>query len=216
MQNIRNRFCIPSVIMLLFFIVQTTEARQNVQFSFFPGYHVVNSDQASGDSRVGQTNWIFGGNAAFQKTLKNIPLEVVIGYSEGKSTIFETSFTIDFTENYSVDLRYRTVPVEVLWVNNITDRFRLLTGINLAAQHRSLIYYDLDIDDDRLLSFGFGLSGRASLAVREFDDGNGRVFVTLSARWTEFLFHDSNDRHTDDFTYRHVLISPQLGFVYRF
>lgn len=46
--------------------------------------------------------------------------------------------------------------------------------------------------------------------------GNGHTFVNLAVRWTEFIYHDAKNRNLDDFTLRHVSISPQLEVSYSF
>jgi len=200
-----------SLILLLLF-AHDLKAQKAVQISLFPGFTIINSDDFSGVSGTSQTNRAYGGNVAVNSSFNEIPLELSAGYLQGKSRIIEqNNFQL-----YSVDLRYRTLPVEILMPLFTPDRIKVLTGLNIVGQQRTLIYtnssyYHPDIQNDRLLSFGIGLSGKASLILSEINDGNGFIFLNISARWTEFLVHNSRGRDTSDFKYRHFVISPQLG-----
>ncbi|MCH8569530.1 MAG: hypothetical protein LAT67_14755 [Balneolales bacterium] len=62
---------------------------------------------------------------------------------------------------------------------------------------------------------GIGLSGKIHFVLNSFSSGNGKVFLNLSARWTEFLFHDEKNRNLDDFTLRHITLIPQSSVAYR-
>lgn len=209
---------LPLLLATLLFVNLTTPETSNAQdrfdFTVFPGYHVVNSDKISTDADVSQTDWLFGGSLGTRFRINNIPLEYSIGFSYGNSTILERRNTIDLESSYTVDLRYRTLPQEIFWINSVSDRIELLTGINLTAQDRTLNYSDFNLQDDRLFSMGIGLSGKLHLVVNSFNSGNGMVFINLSARWTEFIYHDDNSRNLDDFTLRHVTLSPQIGVSY--
>ncbi|MDG5766604.1 hypothetical protein QA596_03925 [Balneolales bacterium ANBcel1] len=191
------------------------KGQDRFEFSIFPGYHVVNSDEVSTSHGVSQTNWIFGGSLGTRFRINNLPLAYAIGFSYGKSTILEPFNAVTLESFYHVDLRYRTLPQELFWVHSITDKVELLTGINLTAQDRTLMYSDVDVEDDRLFSMGIGLSGKVHLMLGTFSSGNGMVFMNLSARWTEFIYHDKKDRNLDDFTLRHVTLSPHIGVSYR-
>jgi hypothetical protein len=189
-------------------------AQEKVEFAVFPGYHLINSDKVATDPDIFQTDWVFGGNIAVRFRINNIPLAYSIGYSQGKSTILKTGFSSETDPSYSLDLRYRTLPQEILLVNSISDRIELLTGINVTAQDRTLQYSNLNIKDDRLFSMGIGLSGKINLMLNSFSSDKGIVFMNLSARWTEFIYHDAKNRNLDDFTLRHVTLSPQIGVSY--
>ena len=195
-------------LILLLLIAHDLKAQKAIQISLYPGFTIINSDDFSGVSRISQTNRAYGGNVAVNSSLNDIPIELSVGYLQGKSRIIENDNSF---QNNSVALQYRTLPVELLIPIFSPERFKLLTGLNIVAQHRTLIYNNLDIQDDRLLSFGIGLSGKASLILSEINDGNGFIFLNISARWTEFLVHNSRGRDTSDFKYRHFVISPQLG-----
>lgn len=212
--------CLLSFLSSLLFVVllfhENASAQNRFDFAVFPGYHVVNSDKISADTDVSQTDWIFGGSIAARFRINDIPLEYSIGYSYGKSTILERVFTIGFERDYTIDLRYRTLPQEIFWVNSLSERIELLSGINLTAQDRTLQYSNMDIEDDRLFSIGIGLSGKLHMVLNKFNSGNGLIFINLSVRWTEFIYHDAKNRNLDEFTLRHVTISPQLGVSYSF
>jgi len=193
---------------------EKVKAQERFEFSIFPGYHVVNSDKISTDPNVSQTDWIFGGSMGTRFRINDLPLEYTIGFSYGNSTILERFNAITLESSYSVDLRYRTLPQELFWIHSISDKIELLTGVNVTAQDRTLMYSDADIKDDRLFSMGIGLSGKVHLVISTFNSDNGMVFINLSARWTEFIYHDEKYRNLDDFTLRHVAVSPQIGVSY--
>ena len=193
---------------------EKAKAQERFEFSIFPGYHVVNSDKISNDPGVSQTDWILGGKMGTRFRINNLPFAYAIGFSYGKSTILERFNAITLESGYSVDLRYRTLPQEIFWSHSISDKMELLTGINVTAQDRTLMYSDADIKDDRLFSMGIGLSGKVHLVLNTFNSDNGIIFFNLSARWTEFIYHDEKNRILDDFTLRHVTLSPQIGFSY--
>ena len=196
---------------------QQARAQDRFEISLFPAYHVINSDKVSAAPNVSRTDWVFGGNITARFRIRDLPLAYSIGYSQGKSTILETDFRIPPPiSNYSVDLRYRTLPQELFLVTAISDRVGLLTGINVTAQDRTLQYTGLDLKDDRLFSMGVGLSGKIHMVLNSFSSGNGHTFVNLAVRWTEFIYHDANNRNLDDFTLRHVSVSPQFGVSYSF
>lgn len=205
-----------TVIPFLLIIQSQAVAQDNLQVSVFPGYHVINSDNVSMSSDASKTSWVFGGSIATRLRIWNIPLEYSIGYSYGKSTVFERNFTLGFDPFYSVDLRYRTLPQELFRVYPISDKIELLAGINVTAQDRTLQYSNPDNEDDRLFSMGLGLSGKIHLVLDRSSSGNREVFLNLSARWTEFIYHDARNRNLDDYTLRHVTLSPQIGFSYSF
>ncbi len=192
------------------------EAQSDIQFSAFPGYHLINSDKISADSGVSQTDWIFGGSLAARFRANDIPFEYAIGYSQGTSTILETSHGFDPMISHSVDLRYRTIPQELFWVTSLSERIELLTGVNITAQDRTFKYSFPEVDDDRLFNLGLGLSGKLHMVLSEFGSGNGYTFLNLSARWTEFIYHDAQGRSLDDFEMRHLVVSPQFGVSYQF
>lgn len=194
----------------------TTLAQERLLVSAFPGFNVINSDYVTGVSDEKRLRWGIGGRIALQRSLNGVPLEISVGFTHSRSTVFESDIRIGTMQNYSIDLRYNTIPVELLWVNRVTDRVEFSAGINVTPQYRSILLdsEQINLQDDRLLSFGAGLSGRTSLILSRFDSGNGAVYGNLSIRWTEFLFHNSRNRNTDDFSFRHLVITPQVGVVY--
>lgn len=208
-------FILATLLFVNHMTAENVKAQESFEISVFPGYHVINSDKISSDPNVTQTDWIFGGSIGTRFRINNIPFEYVIGFSYGRSTILERINAINLESSYSVDLRYRTLPLEIFWVHSISDRIQLLTGVNLTAQDRTLMYSDVDIIDDRLFSMGIGLSGKVHLVLNTFGSGNSIVFMNLSVRWTEFIYHDEKNRNLDDFTLRHVTLSPQIGVSYR-
>lgn len=195
---------------------QQARAQERFEISLFPAYHVINSDKVSAAPNVSRTDWVFGGNITARFRIRDLPLAYSIGYSEGQSTILEANFQSPSASDYSVDLRYRTLPQELFLVTAISDKVGLLTGINVTAQDRTLQYTGLDLKDDRLFSMGIGLSGKIHIVLNSFSSGNGHTFVNLAVRWTEFIYHDANNRNLDDFTLRHVSVSPQFGVSYSF
>lgn len=209
-------FLLPTMLFVNLTAPEKVNAQERFEFSIFPGYHVVNSDKISTDPNVSQTDWIFGGSMGTRFRINNLPLSYEIGFSYGKSTILERINAITLESGYYVDLRYRTLPQEIFWIHSISDKMELLTGVNVTVQDRTLMYSDTDIKDDRLFSMGIGLSGKVHLVLGTFNSGNGMVFINLSARWTEFVYHDEKNRNLDDFTLRHVTISPQIGVSYSF
>ena len=190
--------------------------QQRGSVSVFPGYHIVNSDIVSGATEVGQADWVVGGNVALRPTIRGIPFEVTVDYSHSHTTIYEVNFTHEqIYANYAIDLRYRSIPVELLFLHQLTERFELLGGINVTPQDRTHHYSGRDIEEDRLFSMGLGLSGKAVMTIFSFE-GGGTVFGAFSVRWTEFIYHDARNRMLDDFTLRNVLISPQIGYAISF
>lgn len=200
-------------VVLLFSV--HSSAQNRIQSSFNTGYHVINTDVVSESPNVSSTDWNYGGTLASQFNIRAIRFEINVGYNYGRSTIYEVSNTISFSPTYSLDLRYRTVPMEFFWVNTLSNRIELLAGMNMAFQDRTLLFAGVDIDNDRLFSMGVGLSGKIRAILNEFSSGNGGVFFDVSARWTEFVFHDSNGRNLDNFKLRHITLSPNLGIYYK-
>lgn len=205
------------IIALFPFLPAISLAQPQVQISLFPGYHLINSDQPAVGDNASKTNWVFGGNVSLQTTYRGNPIELTVGYQEGNSTIFTFVSTAELFDptTYDFDLRYRTLPVEILYRHKINTRFELLGGINVAAQHR-IIHYSgnderINFPNDRLLSLGIGLSGKLRTQLFTFSSENGAVFANLSARWTEFIFHNKRGRKLDDFTLRHLTVYPEIG-----
>jgi hypothetical protein len=210
------------ISVLFLFPNDWSEAQQRFQFSVYPAYHAVNTDEISADPKVSQTNWTFGGTAAVRSHLHGIPLELSIGFSYGQATVREAINTLNQFQSYSIDLRYRSVPAEILLITRLGDGFDLATGINLTAQDRTLIFRLAgpasnirDLRDDRLFSFGLGLSGRLYADLYRFRSGNGSVFANVSVRWTEYVFHDNQNRNLDDFTLRHVTVGLHAGVAFQ-
>lgn len=209
-----------SVFILLAFIslslTSQTKAQHHFQVSLFPGYHVINSDEVfprKSNSDVNpKTNFMSGGKLTWKTQYKNHPLYVSMGYLQGKSLILEGYTTIgpDFGRK-AISLRYRTLPFEVMRIFDLNERTELSFGINTAMQHRIIEFETYDIPDDRLLSFGAGLSGKIQTQLKTFRSDNGYIFGSLAFRWTEYIVHDANGRNLDDFTLRHITLSPQIG-----
>jgi hypothetical protein len=195
-------------------IVGTAAAQDRFEFSVFPGYKVINSDEISAVAEVSQTDWSVGGSMAARFRINNRPFQYEVGFSYGKSTVLEQVDPFNLSLSNAVDLRYRTLPQEIFYIHNVSDRIELLTGVNVTAQDRTVMHSNLDIKDDRLFSMGIGLSGKIRMILNRFDSGNGLVFMNLSARWTEFIYHDEKSRDLSDFTLRHLTLSPQIGVSY--
>ncbi len=207
-------FLLTTLLFVTLTSPEEVKAQERLGFSVFPGYHVINSDQISAEPDVSQTDWMYGGSLATRFRMNDMPFEYAIGFAYGNSTILDRISTISYEPGYYVDLRYRTLPQEIFWIRPITDRIELLTGVNVTIQDRTLKYFDLNVKDDRLFSMGVGLSGKLHLVLNKFSSDNGIVFMNLSARWTEFIYHNEKNRNLDDFTLRHVMLSPQLGVSY--
>lgn len=212
-QTIKYYTSIPFLVLLL---SVHSSAQTRIQSSFNTGYHVINTDVVSESPHVSSTDWNYGGTLAGQFNIQAIRFELNVGYNYGRSTIYEVSHTFGFSPTYSLDLRYRTVPMELFWVNSLSNRIELLAGVNITVQDRTLLFAGVDIDNDRLFSMGVGLSSKIRAILNEFSSGKGGVFIDLSARWTEFVFHHSNGRNMDNFTLRHITLSPNVGIYYRF
>lgn len=207
-----------SILLLITGIVSShipVNAQDQIQFSLFPGYHVINSDQPTPEDN--KTNWIFGGNVSLSTEYKGYPIELSVGYSEGNSRVHKLVASIDIPNppTYGVNLLYRTLPIEAYRKFQLGKRFKVLAGLNLTFQHRILQYDErFSIGNDRLFSIGLGLSSKIQTNLFTFNSGNGAIFGNLAVRWTEFIFHDANGRDLDDFTLRHVAISPQIGIAW--
>ncbi len=186
-------------------------AQDRFGISVFPGYHAINTDTISDNENVSQTDWIFGLNLTTRFRISDVPLAYTVGAAYGSSTILDQTYGFNLEFNRTIDLRYRSLPQELLWVYSVTENIELLTGINVTLQDRTLRYSYSDIEDDRLFSVGLGLSGKVHLVLSRFSSGNGRLFMNLAARWTEFIWHDEQGRDLDDFTLRHVTFSPEIG-----
>lgn len=199
---------------LLLIVPHISVAQSQWQISLFPGYHLINSDKPAVGDNAYKTNWIFGGTVSLTTEYQGQPIEITAGYSEGNSTVntfISTSEQFD-PPSFDIELRYRALPIEALYRHQISERVTLLGGINLTAQHRVLQYDEkFNIPNDRLLSFGMGLSGKIRAILSTFSSGNGAVFGSLSARWTEYIVHNKRGRKLDDFTLRHLTVYPEIG-----
>lgn len=196
------------------FLHQMACAQDRIDLSLFPAYHAINSDSPSSDNDFSKTNLIFGGTASFRTNISNYPIEFSLGYTHGKSAIMEGYNSID-ERSSNIYLTYRSVPGEILYVHQLDENTEVLAGINFAAQQRILTFEDRNPEKDRLLSFGMGLSAQIRKIFRTFSDERGIVFGSLFARWTEYLIHDSRDRNLDDYTLRHLTLSPQIEFSWK-
>ncbi len=190
-------------------------AQQTISVALFPGYHVINTDEFAPVKRYDnfKTSLIFGGLISTRTEIKGYPFEISFGYSQGKSKAYEYYNTLEdaYWPNYSIDLRYQKIPLEALFIHPISKKIEVLAGVNVAAHYRTLIYNNLSINNDRLLSFGIGLTGKLQKTLKEFDNGKGSIFANVTARWTEYLVHHANGRKLDDFVFRHVTVAPQIG-----
>lgn len=204
-----------SFILTLFLLFPAISlAQHQVQISLYPGYHLINSDKPAVGDNAYKTNWIFGGTVSLITEYQGHPVEITAGYSEGNSIVYTFISTAEHFDppTYDIELRYRTLPVDALYSYQISERVTLLGGINMAAQHRVLQYDEsFNISNDRLLSFGVGLSGKMRATLSTFKSGNGAVFGSLSARWTEYIIHNKRGRKLDDFTLRHLTVYPEIG-----
>lgn len=191
------------------------QAQDQISVSLFPGYHVINTDKFVPVKRYDnfKTSLVFGGLISTRTEMQGHPFEISIGYSQGKSKAYEYYSTLEdgYWPNHSADLRYQKIPMEALFILPISSKTEVLAGVNIAAHYRTLIYNNVSINNDRLLSFGIGLTGKIQTNLKNFDDGKGAIFGNLTARWTEYLIHDANGRNVKDFTLRHLTLIPQLG-----
>lgn len=187
------------------------KAQHQIEINFFPGYHLINSDHPSSDRD--KTNWVFGGSASFRTQVWEYPIAFSLGYTQGQSMVHQYESNTDILgPDYKVHLRYQTIPIEAFYIHTLNRNTEVLAGINFTPQYRTLLYENINIDNDRLLSFGVGLSGEIKTDFVSFDSGRKVLFGSLAARWTEFLFHHANGRDMDDFNLRHVALAPQIGF----
>lgn len=201
-------------VLLLSFLLSYTVAANGqtpVKVSASPGFIVLNTDQVSANDNFSETQFIFGGTVSLFTQFLGNPVQVNIGYSRGESTIFSQTIMTNGT-GYSINQRYNSIPVEALFTRRIAERAVLAAGLNTVMQYRTLLYNGIDSDDDRILSFGTGLSAQVQLELNEHLSGRLRTVLTLAGRWTEFFIHDSNGRDTSDYMYRHIIFSPQLSF----
>ncbi len=205
-------------ITLLFLIPGFSVAQNQVRISLFPGYLLINSDKPAVGDDASKTDWVFGGNVSLTTEYRGLPIEVAVGYSEGNSTVYTYFSTAEHLNppSFDIDLRYRTLPVEAFYRHQISEGITLLGGLNMTAQHRVLQYDEsFNVPNDRLLSFGIGLSGIVRADFFTFSSGNGSVFGSVSSRYTEFLIHHANGRNLDDFTMRHLTLSPEIGVHFK-
>jgi|GEM_PF-1102921 hypothetical protein len=189
-------------------------AQHQISVSLFPGYHVINTDEFVPSTRYDtfKTNFIFGGSISTRTEIQGYPFEISLGYSQGKSKAYEYYSTSEgHWYNYSADLRYQKIPLEALFIHPISEKTNVLAGVNVVAQYRTMVYNNISINNDRLLSFGIGLTGKLQTKLITFKGDTGHIFGNLTARWTEYLIHNARGRNVGDFTLRHVTLAPQIG-----
>lgn len=203
------------LILIVFTFTQKAHAQQIFHLSFDPAYYIYNSDQFGDEADNSHLTWAFGGSATMQTDFGRWPVTFSVGYQQGSQAVHSVRQTIG-TGSYDYELIYRSLPVEILLRREFHDRITLSGGINLVGQHRITRVEGLDIADDRLMSFGAGVSGRAQFDLTANSDSPFGFLVTLKARWTPFLFHDAGNRHLDDFNLQHVVITPGLAISYNF
>lgn len=197
------------LLSVLLGFTMATYGQTPVNVSASTGFIVVNTDQVSQNEDISKAQFIYGGTVSLFTQFFGRSAQVNIGYSRGESTIF-SQFDTDDISLFRFKHRYNTIPLEVLLTQRISDWIVIAAGVNTVMQYRTLIYGE--IDRDRLLSFGTGLSMQIQLELNEHRSGRMQTIFTLSGRWTEFFLHDSNGRDISDYSYRHILISPNLGF----
>lgn len=199
------------------FLCTEVKAQNQVKISLFPGYHAINSDevypQREHSEITPKTNFIAGISAAYKTIIKDSPLQFNVGYSFGQSLVYKyrTAADIYIPNPVSADLRYSTLPIEAFWIHSMNEQTDFYLGPNLVFQHRTVLFTNAEIPNDRLLSVGIGISGKAQRILSTFKSNNGHIFAALGFRWTEFVFHHANGRNVDDFTMRHLTLTPQLG-----
>ncbi|HBQ59095.1 MAG TPA: hypothetical protein DD671_05575 [Balneolaceae bacterium] len=207
------------LIIISFTLFKCTDlkAQNSVNISLFPGYHVINSDEVYPQREHSdinpKTNFIAGISAAYQTLVKDYPIQFNLSYSFGQSMVYKyrTAADIYIPNPVSADLRYSTLPIEAFWVHSRNEKTDFYLGPNLVFQHRTFLFTNAEIPNDRLLSVGIGISGKAQRILNTFKSNNGHIFAALGFRWTEFVFHHANGRNVDDFTMRHLTLTPQLG-----
>ncbi len=214
MLSMMKPFSICAFIFLIFMIMCAPADAQQLRVSGYSGWFMSNTDNVSGPQATGKVDRITGAGFSFRTQLHSVPLEFSLGFAQGTESVQQ--FQNHFGETFqTVDLRYRMIPAEVFFVHRFFDRLELLAGINITTQYRSLLYSgQVFMEDDRLLSFGMGLSARANADLLRFGNDSGALFVSLAARWSEFFIHDEAGRNTDDFTYRHLTLMPRLGLMF--
>jgi hypothetical protein len=201
------------------FLTTQTKAQHRFKTSLFPGYHVLNSDKIThydSNSDVSpKTNFVIGGKLTWQTEFGGHLMDISMGYLHGKSIVFEGSSSLESDAGRkAIALKYNTLPFEVMRVFGLHEKTELSLGINVAVQHRIVEYETYNIPKDRLLSFGAGLSGNIQTQLKTFRHDNGYIFGSLAFRWTEYMVHDAKGRDLDDFTLRHVTLSPQIGIAF--
>lgn len=141
-------------------------------------------------------------------------MEVSVGYSWGNSIVrpYNTK-PGGYYIPYKFNLRYQTIPVEALYIHRLNERVELMTGLNISGQYRKLFLQDgTTKKNEHLFRFGIGLTSKIQSMLKEFENGKGAIFVNLTARWTEYLIDDADDRSLNDYRLRHVTLTPQIGF----
>ncbi|TVQ15884.1 MAG: hypothetical protein EA364_01060 [Balneolaceae bacterium] len=205
---------LTGILFMLFLLSQDTLAQERPHYSIFPGYLLVNSDQPSAARGISGARWVFGASVARQKRINGRIFEFSLAYAHGHSTIYRRVYSNPpyVITTSTVSNRYRSIPFEVLLVRPLNRKTELKVGANMVLQDRTLFYRKIDISDDRLLSFGLGLSAKFSTNLYTFDSGS-YFFTNLGLRWTEFIFHDKKNRNLDGYTFRHIVLSPAIGYI---
>lgn len=221
MMSSRFRVQLFSISIVLLFPAVLT-AQSSWQASFDPGYYLVNSDRVFASGEQTKLAWSWGGKVGHRFQVDGKQVLISLGYSGGQTEVMKIPLIDgpDLISREVIKLRQHLVPVELFWIHEIKGGIEVATGINLVGMHR-IINAQFDIengqispasDDDRLFSLGAGLSGRIRADVARFGTSNeDRLFVTLSARWTEFLYNQARGRNLDDFYVRHLIVNPGVG-----
>jgi hypothetical protein len=186
-------------------------AQTGIQISFDPGYYLYNSDNVFKSSDKSALDWTFGGHVSLLTGIKGLPVELSAGLLQGTSTFYSFQRVIGIPLSFSAKMTYRALPIELLLMRDIGSGLRLSGGINITAHHRIITSKGAPLPDDRLFSLGAGLTGRIQTDILTFASGSGSVFLNLTVRWTEYLYHHSRGRIMDDFTLRHLVVSPRIG-----
>lgn len=208
--------CLVAVGLLSFLFIgfaDQADAQDSYRVSAQAGFQVLNSDHVTTADNEGNQAWVFGLGVSSRRVINDLPFDFSLSFSQGQTEIIEQRFTMNNGTSNSTDLRYRSLTAEAMRVFGLSDLVEFSLGLNLVPQYRTLIYdfENMNLNHDRLLSFGLGVSGKLSL-IQFFSENRKRgLDFGISARWTEFFIHHARNRPIDGFRYRHLLISPHVG-----
>lgn len=198
---------------LLLSLISLAKAQESYRVTGSPGYLILNSDDVTADHNEGNQTWVFGIGMSTRRLINERLVDFSADISFGQTRVFRKQ---NYLGTHYTDLRYQTVALSALRVFKLTDILEISAGMNLVPQYRTLIFdHDgFNLDNDRLLSFGAGLSGKMSLVELPSDNKDTRLVFSIAARWTNFFIHNARNRQIDGFRYNHVILSPQLSIQF--